>query len=146
MYIVIILFNFSTASIFTIVKDTIHWICLYLYSSSPIVVAANTSEVSLSLPIIDDDIPELDESITVSIVNVSGGALLGVNTNVIVTILTNDDAYGLLGFAEVCIHLITYVQLSLLFFPFYLTILYHFSNLLIFVNFLSFSFPYSFSL
>lgn len=66
------------------------------------VVRANTSVFQLILPITNDDIPELDESLTVQLVNVSGGALIGDHTQVTVTILTNDDAYGLLGFAEVC--------------------------------------------
>lgn len=57
--------------------------------------------VQLSLGIIDDDEPELDETLTVELVNVSGGAMLGNNTVVTVIVLTNDDAYGAIGFAQV---------------------------------------------
>lgn len=62
---------------------------------------ANVSMVQLSLGIIDDDEPELDETLTVELVNVSSGAMLGNNTVVTVIVLTNDDAYGAIGFAQV---------------------------------------------
>ena len=73
----------------------------FFYSSSPLLYEANVSMVQLSLGIIDDDEPELDETLTVELVNVSGGAMLGNNTVVTVIVLTNDDAYGAIGFAQV---------------------------------------------
>ena len=74
---------------------------IIFYSSSPLLYEANVSMVQLSLGIIDDDEPELDETLTVELVNVSGGAMLGNNTVVTVIVLTNDDAYGAIGFAQV---------------------------------------------
>lgn len=57
--------------------------------------------IELPLVILNDDIPELDETLTVQLVNVSGGAMVGDNREVTITVLTNDDAYGAIGFAEV---------------------------------------------
>ena len=51
--------------------------------------------------IIDDATPELDEQFTVELVNPVGGAVLGSQSSISITILTNDDAHGLIGFAEV---------------------------------------------
>ena len=57
--------------------------------------------IELPLGILNDNMPELDETLTIQLVNVSGGAMVGDNRQVIVTVLTNDDAYGAIGFAEV---------------------------------------------
>ena len=53
--------------------------------------------------IIDDSTPELDETFTVSLSDPTGGAVLGAQSSLSVTVLTNDDAYGLIGFSEVSI-------------------------------------------
>uniref|UniRef100_A0A1X7VF86 Staphylococcus aureus surface protein A n=3 Tax=Amphimedon queenslandica TaxID=400682 RepID=A0A1X7VF86_AMPQE len=72
----------------------------YTPVSSPIVYGANVSMIELPLGILNDDIPELDETLIVQLVNVSGGAMVGDNREVTITVLTNDDAYGAVGFAE----------------------------------------------
>ena len=51
--------------------------------------------------IIDDTSPELDEGFGIGLSNPTGGAVLGTQSSLTVTILTNDDAYGLVGFSEV---------------------------------------------
>ena len=51
--------------------------------------------------VIDDVIPELDEEFSVQLVFPVGGAILGPQSSVAITVLTNDNAYGLIGFAEV---------------------------------------------
>ena len=51
--------------------------------------------------IINDLTPELDEQFTIQLSVPAGGAVLGTQDSLSVTILTNDDAYGLIGFAEV---------------------------------------------
>ena len=51
--------------------------------------------------IIDDSTPELDEEFSISLSQPTGGAVLGTHNSLTVTILTNDDAYGLVGFSEV---------------------------------------------
>ena len=50
---------------------------------------------------IDDATPELDEQFSVQLLEPVGGAVLGTQSSLTVTILTNDDAYGLVGFADV---------------------------------------------
>lgn len=49
----------------------------------------------------NDAIPEVDEAFQLQLRNVMGGARLGQQSSVAVTILTNDDAHGLIGFADV---------------------------------------------
>lgn len=78
-----------------------HYIFLLPFSQIPIIVDANVSVTLLTLYITDDNIPELNESLTLSLTNVSSGAILGDHTDVSVTILTNDNAYGIIGFEEV---------------------------------------------
>ena len=51
--------------------------------------------------IIDDSTPELDEQFSVQLLEPMGGAVLGTQSSLTVTILTNDNAYGLVGFANV---------------------------------------------
>ena len=55
----------------------------------------------LVVEIINDSTPELDEQFSVQLLEPVGGAVLGTQSSLNVTILTNDDAYGLVGFAEV---------------------------------------------
>lgn len=54
-----------------------------------------------SVVILSDDIPEDTENFSVSLISPTGGAELGPAANVIVTILANDDAYGIIEFALV---------------------------------------------
>ena len=53
--------------------------------------------------VINDYTPELDELFSVQLVNPVGGAVLGIQSSLTITVLTNDDAYGLIGFAEVSV-------------------------------------------
>jgi len=46
----------------------------------------------------DDSVPEVDEDFSIRLSMPSGGASLGVQTSVSMTILTNDNAHGLIGF------------------------------------------------
>ena len=54
--------------------------------------------------IIDDSTPELDEEFNILLSDPTGGAVLGTQSSLPVTVLTNDDAYGLVGFSEVSVH------------------------------------------
>ncbi|XP_060091684.1 adhesion G-protein coupled receptor V1 isoform X2 [Heteronotia binoei] len=54
---------------------------------------------NLVVHVLPDDIPELDKTFSVWIINVTCGRL-GVYTNATLTILANDDPYGLLIFSE----------------------------------------------
>lgn len=53
--------------------------------------------------IINDSSPELDEQFSIQLLEPVDGAVLGTQSSLTITILTNDDAYGLVGFAEVSI-------------------------------------------
>ncbi len=66
-------------------------------------MVANQTSAFINLEIFDDDIPEIDEMFTAIILNPVGGATLGDQVSVPVTILTNDDAHGIIGFEEVYI-------------------------------------------
>ena len=51
--------------------------------------------------VIDDSTPELDEEFRVQLSQPVGGAVLATHSSLSITILTNDDAHGLIGFVEV---------------------------------------------
>lgn len=53
---------------------------------------------SLSIPIGNDDVPEIDEQFIVELFRSTGGATI-VTPNVTITILENDDARGVIGFS-----------------------------------------------
>ena len=53
------------------------------------------------LGIFDDIIPEIDENFDLRLTNPTGGVTLGTRQSVTVTVLNNDNAHGLIGFAEV---------------------------------------------
>ncbi|XP_063151499.1 adhesion G-protein coupled receptor V1 [Candoia aspera] len=56
-------------------------------------------KANLTVQILPDEIPELDKTFSVCIINITCGRL-GVHTNATLTILANDDPYGLLIFSE----------------------------------------------
>ena len=58
-------------------------------------------EAIIAVNILDDTVPEEDESFRVQLKNPKGGAEIGINGYVQITILSNDDAYGVVGFAHV---------------------------------------------
>ncbi len=51
--------------------------------------------------IIDDDVPEEEEHFRVSLKNPKGGAEIGFRGQVTLFIPANDDAYGIISFAQV---------------------------------------------
>lgn len=54
-----------------------------------------------AVSIIDDNKPEETESFLVSMTRPTGGAELGDNNTLEILILTNDEAYGIVVFAQV---------------------------------------------
>lgn len=56
---------------------------------------------TFTVEVLEDDIPEVLEAFRVFLSAPTGGATLGENSSVIVGILTNDDAHGIIGFAAV---------------------------------------------
>uniref|UniRef100_A0A4W6G876 Adhesion G-protein coupled receptor V1 n=1 Tax=Lates calcarifer TaxID=8187 RepID=A0A4W6G876_LATCA len=62
--------------------------------------APGDSELEIAVNIIDDDIPEVEEYFQVSLKNPKGGAEIGFGGQVTVIVPTNDDAHGVIGFAQ----------------------------------------------
>uniref|UniRef100_UPI0037E7935A adhesion G-protein coupled receptor V1 n=1 Tax=Semicossyphus pulcher TaxID=241346 RepID=UPI0037E7935A len=62
--------------------------------------APGDSELEIAVNIIDDDIPEEQEHFQVSLKNPKGGAEIGFGGQVTVFVPTNDDAHGVIGFAQ----------------------------------------------
>lgn len=58
-------------------------------------------ELDIAVNIIDDDVPEEEEHFRVSLKNPKGGAEIGFRGQVTLFIPANDDAYGIVGFAQV---------------------------------------------
>lgn len=63
--------------------------------------APGNSELQIVVNIIDDDIPEEQEYFQVCLKNPKGGAEIGFGGQVTVIVPTNDDAHGVIGFAQV---------------------------------------------
>lgn len=78
-------------------------VCLYFLSSSfgELHFAPGDSELEIAVNIIDDDIPEVQEYFQVGLKNPKGGAEIGFGGQVTIIIPTNDDAHGVIGFAQV---------------------------------------------
>ncbi|KAM8865111.1 adhesion G-protein coupled receptor V1 isoform 2-T2 [Synchiropus picturatus] len=68
-----------------------------------ITFAVGQTSENIIIDVGQDEIPELDETFTVSLVNVSDGRL-GVQTSATLTVLANDDPYGVFVFSNVSRH------------------------------------------
>lgn len=71
------------------------------FSSAELFFQPGVSELEIAVNIIDDDTPEVEERFRVSLKNPKGGAEIGFRSQVTVIIPANDDAYGIVGFAQV---------------------------------------------
>lgn len=58
---------------------------------------------NITINVAQDEIPELDETFTVSLVNVSHGRL-GTQTSAVLTLLASDDPYGVFVFTKATRH------------------------------------------
>ncbi|KAM9857814.1 adhesion G-protein coupled receptor V1 [Aulostomus maculatus] len=58
------------------------------------------SELQIAVNVIDDDIPEKQEHFQVNLKNPKGGAEIGFGGQVTVIVPSNDDAHGVIGFAQ----------------------------------------------
>jgi G-protein coupled receptor 98 len=72
-------------------------------SSGELIFEPGDREATIAVNILDDMVPEEEESFRVQLKNPKGGAEIGLNGYVKITILSNDDAYGVIGFAQVMI-------------------------------------------
>lgn len=84
---------------------TLHWIILCDLTNDLISTDGNVTfdvgqvRANITLQISPDGVPELDKMFSVLIINVSLGRL-GYHTNATLTILANDDPYGVFIFSE----------------------------------------------
>ena len=56
-----------------------------------------------TVALLEDDIPEVLEAFQVFLSAPTGGATLGETSSIVVGILTNDNAHGIIGFAPVSV-------------------------------------------
>ncbi|MED6250420.1 Adhesion G-protein coupled receptor V1 [Ataeniobius toweri] len=88
--------NSSTVYEFTSVSNQSD----FIPSSGELYFAPGDSKLDLAVNIIDDDIPEVEESFVVKLKNPKGGAEIGFGGQVTIIVPTNDDAHGVIGFAQ----------------------------------------------
>ncbi|KAI4570105.1 hypothetical protein MJT46_007399 [Ovis ammon polii x Ovis aries] len=72
----------------------------FIPSSGELIFEPGDKEAIIAVNVLDDTVPEEDESFRVQLKNPKGGAEIGINGYVQITILSNDDAYGVVGFAQ----------------------------------------------
>ncbi|XP_073933195.1 adhesion G-protein coupled receptor V1 isoform X3 [Castor canadensis] len=72
----------------------------FIPSSGELIFEPGDREATIAVNILDDMVPEEEESFRVQLKNPKGGAEIGLNGYVKITILSNDDAYGVIGFAQ----------------------------------------------
>ena len=63
--------------------------------------AEGEREREIGVQVLNDMVPEVDETFSISIMSPSGGSLVRTDTQLSCTILTNDNAHGILGFNQV---------------------------------------------
>ncbi|KAK1892564.1 Adhesion G-protein coupled receptor V1, partial [Dissostichus eleginoides] len=88
--------NSSTVYEFTSVSNQSD----FIPSFGELFFAPGDSELEIAVNIVDDDIPEEQEYFQVSLKNPKGGAEIGFGGQVTVIVPTNDDAHGVIGFAQ----------------------------------------------
>lgn len=74
------------------------------FSFGELYFAPGDSALDLAVNIIDDDVPEVEEVFAVKLKNPKGGAEIGFGGQVTIIVPTNDDAHGVIGFAQVRIN------------------------------------------
>lgn len=72
----------------------------YSISKGSVIFTENQKEGNITVPIIDDSDPEQQETFTVTLGSVSGGASLGTKKSANVIIVISDNPSGLLGFVN----------------------------------------------
>ncbi|XP_068782490.1 adhesion G-protein coupled receptor V1 [Struthio camelus] len=84
---------------------TLHWIIVcdltedLMSNYGNVTFDVGQARANITVQVSPDEVPELDKMFSVLIINVSSGRL-GIHTNATLTILANDDPYGLFMFSE----------------------------------------------
>ncbi|EGW05954.1 G-protein coupled receptor 98 [Cricetulus griseus] len=76
----------------------------FIPSLGELIFEPGDKEAIIAVNILDDTVPEEEESFRVQLKNPKGGAEIGINSYVRVTVLSNDDAYGVIAFAQNSLH------------------------------------------
>ncbi|XP_026067280.1 adhesion G-protein coupled receptor V1 [Carassius auratus] len=72
----------------------------FIPNSGELFFQPGVRELEIAVNVIDDDVPEEEEHFRVSLKNPKGGAEIGFGGQVTLFIPANDDAYGIIGFAQ----------------------------------------------
>ncbi|KAJ7335780.1 hypothetical protein JRQ81_013721, partial [Phrynocephalus forsythii] len=72
----------------------------FIPSSGELIFEPGDKEAVIAVNIFDDAVPEEEEFFRVSLKNPKGGAEIGTNGYVTIIIPSNDDAHGIIGFAQ----------------------------------------------
>ncbi|KAM6225436.1 adhesion G-protein coupled receptor V1 [Rhynchocyon petersi] len=72
----------------------------FIPSSGELLFEPGDREAIIVVNILDDVVPEEEESFRVQLKHPKGGAEIGLDGYVKITIMSNDDAYGIVGFAQ----------------------------------------------
>ncbi|XP_045141134.1 adhesion G-protein coupled receptor V1 [Echinops telfairi] len=73
----------------------------FIPSSGELIFEPGDKEAVIVVNILDDVLPEEEESFRVQLKNPKGGAEIGIDSYVKITINSNDDAYGIIAFAQI---------------------------------------------
>lgn len=73
----------------------------FAFSSGELHFAPGDRELEIAVNIIDDDVPEEQEYFHVALKHPKGGAEIGFGGQMTIVVAANDDAHGVIGFAEV---------------------------------------------
>lgn len=65
---------------------------------------AGEASLRFTLGIFNDVIPEINENFDLQLTDPVGGVMLGPQRSVTINVLNNDNAHGVIGFAEVNFH------------------------------------------
>lgn len=82
-------------------KFIIIWYLCFYASSGELIFEPGDMEFVIAVNILDDTIPEEEERFTVWLKNPKGGAEIGAHGFVNIIIPSNDNAYGVIAFAQV---------------------------------------------
>ncbi|XP_078070005.1 adhesion G-protein coupled receptor V1 [Mustelus asterias] len=72
----------------------------FIPGSGELIFEPGDKDAVIAINILDDDVPEDDEIFAVKLTNAKGGAEIGSNDQVVIVIQSNDDAHGIIGFAQ----------------------------------------------
>ncbi|XP_035235780.1 adhesion G-protein coupled receptor V1 isoform X2 [Anguilla anguilla] len=72
----------------------------FIPSSGELQFEMGDAKLEIAVTVLDDNVPEEEEFFQVSLKNPKGGAEIGFSGHVTVVISPNDDAYGIIGFAQ----------------------------------------------